>query len=61
MLTPRSPRALSDTAITRARKLVVLVGAPRALRMAVDNTRQSHRESALAEKLREQVEATRRT
>lgn len=45
-------RNLLYTAITRARRLVVLVGSLRALRMAVQNTEQSRRESALAEKLR---------
>lgn len=44
-------RHLFYTAVTRAKKLVVLVGSRRALRMALDNAEQNHRESALAEKL----------
>ncbi|HJP01883.1 MAG TPA: ATP-dependent RecD-like DNA helicase [Planctomycetota bacterium] len=50
-------RNLLYTAITRARKLVVLVGSRRALELAIQNTDQSRRESALAEKL---IEATAR-
>jgi exodeoxyribonuclease V alpha subunit len=50
-------RNLLYTAITRARKLVVLVGTQRALRMAIDNAEQGERESALAEKLRAAVAA----
>jgi exodeoxyribonuclease V alpha subunit len=49
-------RNLLYTAITRARKLVVLVGSRRALQMAVDNTDQSRRESALDERLRGTLE-----
>jgi exodeoxyribonuclease V alpha subunit len=45
-------RSLFYTAITRARKLVVLVGSPRALRMAIENAEERGRESALAERLR---------
>jgi exodeoxyribonuclease V alpha subunit len=45
-------RQLLYTAVTRAKKLVVLVGSPRALRMAIDNAEQSRRESALGERLR---------
>jgi len=45
-------RNLLYTAITRARRLVVLVGSRRAVQLAVDNDRQSRRESALDEKLR---------
>ena len=45
-------RNLLYTAVTRARKLVVLVGSPRALEMAIANADQGKRESALAEKLR---------
>ena len=45
-------RNLLYTAITRARRLVVLVGSRRALQMAVDNCEQSRRESALNERLR---------
>ncbi len=49
-------RNLLYTAITRARKLVVLVGSRRALQMAVDNTDQSRRESALDDRLRAALE-----
>jgi len=45
-------RHLLYTAVTRARKLVVLVGSERALRMALDNADQSLRRSRLAERLR---------
>jgi exodeoxyribonuclease V alpha subunit len=45
-------RHLLYTAITRARKLVVLVGSPRALQMAVSNAEQRLRESALKDRLR---------
>jgi exodeoxyribonuclease V alpha subunit len=45
-------RNLLYTAVTRARKLVVIVGSKRALRMAVSNAEQSKRESALAWRLR---------
>jgi exodeoxyribonuclease V alpha subunit len=45
-------RSLFYTAITRARRLVVLVGSPRALQMAIENADERRRESALAEKLR---------
>lgn len=48
-------RNLLYTAVTRARKLVVLVGSPRALEMAIANAEQGRRESALAEKLRTAV------
>lgn len=44
-------RNLLYTAVTRARRLVVLVGSNRALEMAVRNAERSQRESALAEKL----------
>lgn len=44
-------RHLFYTAITRARKLVVLVGSRRALTMAIQNAEQNQRESALADKL----------
>jgi len=44
-------RQLLYTAVTRAKKLVVLVGSPRALRMAIENAEQSRRESGLAERL----------
>jgi exodeoxyribonuclease V alpha subunit len=45
-------RNLLYTAITRARKLVVLVGAPRAIAIAVNNNRIADRYSALAERLK---------
>ena len=44
-------RHLFYTAITRAKTLVVLVGSERALEMAINNTSQSNRESALADRL----------
>jgi exodeoxyribonuclease V alpha subunit len=44
-------RHLLYTAVTRARKLVVLVGSMRALRMAVENAEQRLRRSGLAERL----------
>lgn len=50
-------RALVYTAITRARKLVVLVGSERALRMAIGNTRTTERYGALRERLREAMVA----
>lgn len=46
-------RNLVYTAVTRARKLVVLVGSRRALGMAVRNNKTSQRYSALAVRLRE--------
>jgi exodeoxyribonuclease V alpha subunit len=45
-------RNLLYTAITRARRLVVLIGSRRALRMAIDNAQPSQRRSALATRLR---------
>lgn len=48
-------RNLIYTAITRARKLVVLVGSRRALQMAVDNGSQDDRTSSLASRLREDL------
>jgi exodeoxyribonuclease V alpha subunit len=48
-------RNLLYTAVTRARKLVVLVGSRRALEMAIDNTSQSERRSALDRRLRERL------
>jgi exodeoxyribonuclease V alpha subunit len=48
-------RQLLYTAVTRAKRLVVLVGSPRALRMAIGNAEQSRRESGLAERLRAAV------
>jgi len=44
-------RNLFYTAITRAKRLVVLVGERRALERAIDSTDQSHRMSLLAERL----------
>lgn len=49
-------RNLLYTAVTRARRLVVLVGSRRALAIAVENARQAWRESALAERLERAVE-----
>jgi len=45
-------RNLLYTAVTRARRLVVLVGSKRALRMAIRNADQAKRESALDWRLR---------
>lgn len=45
-------RNLLYTAVTRGRRLVVLVGAARALKMAIDNADSLRRHSALAERLR---------
>jgi len=52
-------RNLLYTAVTRARKLVVLVGSQRALELAVANADQNRRESALAEKLAAALERRR--
>ena len=49
---PMLQRNLLYTAVTRAKKLVVLVCQPRALQRAVQNAEQSERESGLAERLR---------
>ncbi len=49
---PMLQRNLLYTAVTRAKKLVVLVGQQRALQRAVANAEQSLRESGLAERLR---------
>jgi exodeoxyribonuclease V alpha subunit len=46
-------RNLLYTAITRAKKLVVLVGTKKAVAMAVKNNPQQHRYTALAERLSE--------
>jgi exodeoxyribonuclease V alpha subunit len=51
-------RNLLYTAITRGRKLVVLVGSRKALATAVRNDQEAHRWSALAERLREQIRAS---
>lgn len=45
-------RHLLYTAITRAKRLCVLVGSQRAVEMAVHNATQSHRESGLPDRLR---------
>jgi exodeoxyribonuclease V alpha subunit len=45
-------RNLLYTAVTRAQKLVVLVGSPRAISIAVSNNRAKERYSGLAERLR---------
>lgn len=45
-------RALLYTAITRARKLVVLIAGERAVKMAIHNTRTAERYGALRERLR---------
>lgn len=45
-------RNLLYTAITRARRLLVLIGSRRALRLAIDNAQPSQRRSALAARLR---------
>ncbi len=50
-------RHLLYTAVTRARRLVVLVGARRALELALANSEQRDRESGLAERLRRLVVA----
>ncbi len=50
---PMLQRNLVYTAVTRARKLVVLVGSKRALSMAVRNNKTSHRFSGLAARLRD--------
>ena len=44
-------RNLLYTAVTRARKLLVLVGSRRALRMALENADQGERSSGLVERL----------
>ena len=49
---PLLQRNLLYTAITRAKRLVVLVGSSRALSIAVENSRPSARASALADRLR---------
>jgi exodeoxyribonuclease V alpha subunit len=47
-------RNLLYTAVTRAKRRVVLVGTKRALRRAVDNVRTSRRFTLLAQRLREE-------
>ncbi|MEI8256374.1 MAG: ATP-binding domain-containing protein, partial [Deltaproteobacteria bacterium] len=46
-------RALLYTAVTRARRLAVIVGSERALRMAIGNTRTAERFGALRRRLRD--------
>lgn len=50
-------RSVVYTAITRGRKLVVLVGSRRALEMAVNNADDGHRFSALKERIQDLVRA----
>ena len=45
-------RNLLYTAVTRGRRLVVLIGSAKALQMAVDNAEALRRNSGLAERLR---------
>jgi exodeoxyribonuclease V alpha subunit len=45
-------RTLLYTAITRAKRLCVLVGDPRALRQAVENSQRAARYTGLADRLR---------
>ncbi len=54
-------RNLLYTAITRGRKLVVLVGQKRAVAMAVDNFNSTPRNSALDQRLRREMETASRT
>jgi len=49
---PMLQRNLLYTAVTRAKRLVVLIGMPRALARALANAEQSERQSGLAERLR---------
>ncbi|MCC6489626.1 MAG: ATP-dependent RecD-like DNA helicase [Candidatus Hydrogenedentes bacterium] len=49
---PMLQRNVVYTAITRARQIVVIVGDPKAVRMAVQNVRVTRRHTALAERLR---------
>lgn len=51
-------RTLLYTAVTRGKQLVVLVGAPRAIAMAVENTASRTRHTWLAERIRTALEAT---
>ncbi len=48
-------RNLLYTGVTRGKRLVVLVGTPKALEMAVRNSDDARRNSALAERLRDQI------
>lgn len=56
---PMLQRNLLYTAVTRAKKLVVLVCQPRALQRAVQNAEQKERESGLAERMRKLLGAPR--
>ena len=47
-------RNLIYTAVTRARKLAVLVGSPKAIAIAVKNQKSTERHTALADRLRDQ-------
>jgi exodeoxyribonuclease V alpha subunit len=49
-------RNLLYTAVTRGKKLVVLVAAPRAIKIALDETRREERRTYLAERLRSAAE-----
>ena len=49
---PMLQRNLLYTAVTRARRLVVLIGQQRALTRALENAEQSARQSGLADRLR---------
>jgi len=51
-------RNLLYTAVTRAKKLLVLVGSERALSMAIDNAEPSARVSGLARRLAETATAS---
>lgn len=48
-------RNLLYTAMTRAKKLLILVGSRRAVRMAVENSRLEARSTLLTERLREKL------
>jgi exodeoxyribonuclease V alpha subunit len=49
---PMLQRNVLYTALTRARQLVVIVGDPRAIRIALRNTDVARRNTRLAERLR---------
>ena len=53
----RVVKRLCDTAITRARRLVVLVGTRRAIQMAVENDRVARRYSGLVWQLSKLLKA----
>jgi exodeoxyribonuclease V alpha subunit len=50
---PMLQRNLVYTAVTRAKKAVVLVGSKRAMAMAIKNDRQNRRYSGLANRIRD--------